>query len=695
MQAQLHRANHVRRRVPSLRSGQVVGACLLAWVLAGPTKSFAHDEWFRGLDLEPALAEASLVLVARVVGVSETKIAVGGKGERSLLQFEFEPVLPLKGVFSRESLSLTSDDLGIRGFSDSAAIEPGQFRLLMLGRSSEGYSIQRPSRSLEQAVPPLRGRDDGLIETVKVLLAVNATPERPRKVVLLLDGLKTQKGPPATPLLAALERRSMLTAQTSGAIELLAPHLSDPSPAVREQAAKTLYSVIEADYLDQPMLREGAVSALAASLERADLPYAPRVAAFEALGIAGPRALDNKSARALLTLEPPATFVEQGSRLRALGELKIPGQQGTVLALFKQVPWDAPPEMEYGLQWALTRLDPSQGVREVTLRLRNKSESGLSVVTELSLLGHLPPTDAVPALLDASKLPLDRAERSAFVWACNEVAEAPLADEHRSALQLVAPLARMLAPSDRDIRSTAVEALTKIDSDEAAKALQPHLRDETDLLRKLQIAEFLGRHGIRDGYPYAIEHMSEPYLREQAISALAAIREPRAVSELRKILQTSNDVAWNSAAVRGLGALGAVDLAPQFLEMARNARSPLAPSALIALGDLHEVKAIEIARAGFASRNTQMLTASARAAGKLVALPGVRADDVRDQLASLLADSSAPEEARAAALDSLAGLNDPRLDAALAQAVRDAGLEGTDLLDKIERLLRQRKVRLT
>jgi hypothetical protein len=72
MAAELHRANQVRRHV--------IGACLLSLVLAGPTKSFAHDAWFRGLDLEPALAEASLVLVARVVSVGKTKITVGGKG---------------------------------------------------------------------------------------------------------------------------------------------------------------------------------------------------------------------------------------------------------------------------------------------------------------------------------------------------------------------------------------------------------------------------------------------------------------------------------------------------------------------------------------------------------------------------------------------------------------------------------------
>jgi len=189
--------------------------------------------------------------------------------------------------------------------------------------------------------------------------------------------------------------------------------------------------------------------------------------------------------------------------------------------------------------------------------------------------------------------------------------------------------------------------------------------------------------------------MSEPSLREQAISALAAIREPRAVGELRKILEiaragfasrdtaivtasaraagnlltlatvkaddvhdqaaslladpgspeearaaaleTSNDIDWNSAAMRSLGRLGAVELAPQFLEIARNTKNPLAPSALIALGDLHEAKALE----------------------------------------------------------SLLALNDARLDGALAQSVRDARLEGTDLLGKIEKLLRERKVRLT
>jgi hypothetical protein len=167
------------------------------------------------------------------------------------------------------------------------------------------------------------------------------------------------------------------------------------------------------------------------------------------------------------------------------------------------------------------------------------------------------------------------------------------------------------------------------------------------------------------------------------------------VGELRKILEMSNDIAWNSAAVRALGVLGASEFVPQFLEMARNTRNPLGPSALIALGDLHETKALDISRTGFASRNPERLAASARAAGNLAALPGISAGDVRDDLATLLVDSSAWQAARFAALNSLLALNDPRLDGALALAVRDAGLEKSDLLNKVEEQLCHRKVVLT
>jgi len=83
--------------------------------------------------------------------------------------------------------------------------------------------------------------------------------------------------------------------------------------------------------------------------------------------------------------------------------------------------------------------------------------------------------------------------------------------------------------------------------------------------------------------------MSSPILREQAISALAAIREPRAVSELRKFRMSK--ILLEQRGVRALGALGASDFGPSSWKW-RETPETTRPSALIALGDLHEAKAL-------------------------------------------------------------------------------------------------------
>ncbi|MBZ5538872.1 MAG: transposase [Acidobacteriia bacterium] len=62
--------------------------------------------------------------------------------------------------------------------------------------------------------------------------------------------------------------------------------------------------------LDQSRLRDGAVNALAASLEMADPDVEARVAAFEALGAVGHRAIENRSVQSQLDLSRPLTFRE-------------------------------------------------------------------------------------------------------------------------------------------------------------------------------------------------------------------------------------------------------------------------------------------------------------------------------------------------------------------------------------------------
>jgi HEAT repeat protein len=689
-------------RFPNARGWNVLrgsAAWLVLLLLAVPPAArAAREEWFGGLDLEQPLRNATLVMAARVDDVDEIKISSGGKGETTLLQFKFTPVQVLKGVFSRDSLTLNSADLGIWNFPEGQGVARGQLRLLILGRTSEGYAVTQPSSSLDQTIPPLVDPDDSLLATVKTLLDVNAGTDRAKSVSLILDALRGRNGAAVIPLLTALERRSMLAAQTLGAIDAIAPHLIDASPTVRAQAARSIRALLDADYLDQAALHEKAVAALADALERRDANYPARVAAFEALGGAGRQAVQNERARAQLEEAVPATFAEQAARIHAVGELRIASQQRGILELLRQMPLDGAPAVQQAAECTLFRFNPASGSFELLARIHSKFDAGLSIGNEITVLGDAPAAEAAPALLELSKLELEENERIAFAEACFRVADSCAAgdsDCHRAAGELVPPLSAMLDRGDSEAWHDAAEALIKIDTDEAAKSLQPHLREERDLQEKMKMAEFLGRHGIRDGYPYAIEHMAEPELLEQAIAALAAMRDPRAVPELRKILETSNDLEWNTAAVRALGRLDAKEFATQFLRLARDPKNPLAPSSLIALGDMRDPRALDLVRAALASRNEEMLAAGARAAGNLAALPNAKADDIRDQLASLLTEPGAPQQARAAALDSLLALDDSHLDSALAQAARDAGLEGSDLLYKIETSLRDRKIRLT
>src|SRR5262249_47520372 len=100
-------------------------------------------------------------------------------------------------------------------------------------------------------------------------------------------------------------------------------------------------------------------------------------------------------------------------------------------------------------------------------------------------------------------------------------------------------------------------------------------------------------------------------------------------------------------------------------------------------------------RKGFSSRSDEVVIASARATAKVLGRPGVRADDLRDRLAKLLADADASQPTRSAALDALLAVDDSRLDQALASAAGDARLEGSDLLQRIEHQLGRRKTRLS
>ena len=660
-------------------------------ITLSPAATFAQKppprgEWYRGLELEDAAGNAELIVVARVEEVTEIRIVHGGKGESATQQFRFNPLRVVKGVFARPELILGSSDLG--GYRNSGAVKmmkAGQTRLLFLGRSDVGYRNSNERDGLDYSLPPLADENDPFLQSVAVLLAVRAEPDRFRRVTLLTDALAKTSGPAAVPLLAAIPIRALLAAQNPATAGAITRHLADPSPAVRIAAASALRAVLAADYLQREELRAPAAAALTAAFADGVRSLAVRPSLLTAAGELG--TVRDPTLIAQLDFEKPSrSLAARAAQIESVGKLRLAAFKDKLLASLQSLPLDAP----YGdpTEIALARVDPAAGAAEIERRAGEKIAAGFRCEAEIQAAGKLPDADAAALLARLATLPLNGDERNFFAGVARVVC-GRTPDE-----RLVEPLAKLLDPDEPETRDAAVEALLHIGSPAAARALQPRIAQEQNLHRKLRIAELLGKHGLRDGYPYAIEHASEPHLTEQAVAALAAMRDPRALDEAKKILETSNDTTWNRAAIRILGALGAKEFEPKFTALVADWKNPLAPSALIALADLGDPAALPKTDEALASRNDAIVIAGAASARRLLAHPDFEAAATRDHLAALLADSSASEQTRRAALDALLALADPRLDRAIITTVRDASLEGTELLAQIERLLRERKIKL-
>jgi HEAT repeat protein len=629
---------------------------------------------------EQAIGQASLIVIARVTAVSEQTYALGGKSFQVRRAYDFEPVSALKGLYARDALSLTSDDLG----GDSTwAPAVGELRLILLGRSSVGYFNVYQQRTPEESLPGIASVDDPLVQCVELLIDITREPDRARKVERLVEGLATIKGPAAIPLLESLAFRGLLAAQHPDVVSI-ARLLGDAAPGVRAATARTLGIILEADYLENRTLADHIVTALTDLLRTADPDVEARVAALDALGAARAGRVATLAADQLQPTLERATWAEQGGVIRAIGQRQLSGFTDEIRALAGALRLDAPANFEDAVLGAFARLDAGAAALLLIERIEHKHAAGLEAIHEIEAAGKLPVEDAVAVLLRVAPERMSRRERNAFSVASRAVADR----------RLVPALVALLDPRVQDVHTRATDALLEIDTPEAAESLRPYLAQESIIARKLQIAAFLASHGIDAGTPYALEHMSEAGLLESAISVFEALANKEPVPALRQIASTSNDTLWTGAAIRALAALQDQSLVPRLLAIVEDFRNPLMPYALVALGDLGEPQAVEIFREGIGSRDDRIVVASVRGAAALFARGEVDDAALRDEIAALLASADVAPGVRAAALDALVELEDSRLDAALAVAVFDGRLEATGLLDRVETLLEEQTVAL-
>ena len=657
--------------------------------------AYAKSRWTSELDLEPSLRSAALVMAVRVEDVSQVRVVYGGKGSETIYQYTFEPIRVLKGVYSRPQLLLTNVDL--RSYStsfDPKDIRRGQQRLLLLGRSRVGYVGIHPGSTADLAFPRLKGRTDPVLSAAEVLLAQQELHDRLEIVVRLSRHLLEAKGRGAVMLLAALDRRSYIAAQQAFAFQAVVHQLASEEVMVRETAAHVLGNLLEADYLKNQTNRKAAVAALVVSLEQTNSSLAARVATFRALGSAVDAVRENKVAVRLVTLETPYdTLAELSARLDILGRLyenqgMVP--VGAFSNLLAELPLDAPDHLQQSATQSWARFAGTNGVDRLFERIRRKKALGLNGTAEVEAFGLILPRAPEPwpiqrALLEIG---LTTSEQEAFVRAC----------EHTPSPQLVSTLTGMLDPRHRRLRRLAADLLMEIDTKAAAQALRPHMPDEIDLTYKLRLAAFLGSHGFDDGYPYALEHMSDPRYLEAAVEALSTIKKSGTADQLLDIYRNSNDLGWKRAAVRALGLLTHMAFQDELMILTRDQTHPLAPSALQARCDLGDVKVIELLPAALSSRSEAVAIAAAKTAAKVLPMrrdQGSRTEaDIRKTLATLAQDPEAVQAVRRHALEALVATEDPRLHDVLIAMIRDIKIEQTNLLTRVRELLRKLKVRM-
>src|ERR1700736_3909635 len=110
--------------------------------VASACRGASAQEGFEGWNLEPGVAQAHLVMVARVASISRLTVVEGAKTDVALREYRFQPIRRLKGIFGRDQLSMTAADLGCSAGDGALAppLKEGEFRLLILAQQ-QGRSL--------------------------------------------------------------------------------------------------------------------------------------------------------------------------------------------------------------------------------------------------------------------------------------------------------------------------------------------------------------------------------------------------------------------------------------------------------------------------------------------------------------------------------------------------------------------------
>jgi hypothetical protein len=336
-------------------------------------------------------------------------------------------------------------------------------------------------------------------------------------------------------------------------------------------------------------------------------------------------------------------------------------------------------------------LDRARAVEVLLAGLRTAGErDGIPLLRALGRRGLI--AAQVPALLEVLGRHLDGTgitQQIESARALRAVLEADYLEQPQlrrgAAARIGAILSRAQDQGEVSLRYPVLEALA---------AVGPAARDEASTVPWLRI----------DG---DVPTIGEQVLRLRAIGTSDAQAQSEPVGTLYGKLPLDAADELQLTAAR---ALGQIDLARAATAIAdrieRKAKAGIGfMPELTAAGELPAKDAATVLLVAFElpmsdPERQALLAAAQRLRGTPEAAPPPPANAAgaelgeadRERLATVLADPQAAQEARLAALACLVAIDDPRLPTALRAAVRDAGIENTELLRQVEAELVRRKI---
>jgi hypothetical protein len=675
---------------------------ILAATVASPIQPAGAQQVSSGWDLEPGLAQAHLVMVARVSSISRVSVVEGAKTDVSLREFRFQPVRKLRGLFQRDELSMTASDLGFQADEATGAppLREGEYRLLILvqqqGIQNYGCVSAPPgANGFDERVPLLSGPDDPLVAAVETLLAVTDSRSRRERAGLLLDRLADAEGRAAVPLLASLQRRADWAAADERGYDLVAKLARDEVSAVRGAAVPVLRDMLACRVAPRNREQLDAVgAALRGNLTAEGFATSVRLAALDALRqlLAMSDVLDWPRELLIRDAASAATYAERMAAVTALAEIDHPEATAAVLGALQALPLDEQPERELAYAAAARQRDRDEAERVLLDRLVRSTAAGQSLQGEVVSLAKMCSAASAPLMLEAASRPeAGNNDHYYIAWALRK-----LGDDR------AAPLLAGWLRQGKSV-DMALTSLETLDSDAAAREARSLLKPQAYLAYKLRMARLLARHGMADGYALATEHLADADHLASAMLVLAALDDPRTKSDLSAIVAARPNRRWHAAALAGLAAIGDADARRELGEILSDDRHPLVIDAAEAAGLAGDAELLKPLAKLAQSRNRQLAKTALVALRR--ALSGVRTSpyglaaaewsaadlvtDDRDEDGSLLAAAEVPAEARAAIAEAVTPIaSDAYVDAdlradAFAVARLANGVGYAELLEKL------------